>query len=617
VETEFEELVLENFGPFKGKHKFAIGRGGSLTFVKGHNKLEPRLGSNGAGKSKLLNSIAWCLYGKTTNNQGTTAIRPWLGKDKTSVTIKFTTWDGDEGVRHKITRTAGPNSLTLDGKTCSQEDIEDLIGMSLSVFRLAPFLGQGQPLFHDLPNREKLQFLVDVLNLNRWDEYSDRAKEITTETVRKLDRTVGEIAASAVRVDELKAQVERQKAAVDQWEAERLELLNAAQAKIKGLERNARTLGDNHAAAAVKLDEAEHKLKLDIGSARKLNEAAYQADLEYRAVVSRMAQVEAEHERARAELRLLKEERKCPSCGQEIKRESRYIDNIEAVEERIRQYAKELNSKASEQAKDVADKAKHKARVFDKGLDELRAQVEKLADDETCLRREMESAGLALTHQKQIVAEFENGENPHRDRLAELRTAVKKATTDATALEKKRDDLEIEAERSRYWIKGFKDVRLHVLEDTLIELEFATNSALDSVGLVGWEVKYAVERETKSGTIARGLITTVTSPTHSGDVAWESWSGGEAHRLRLAGALALSEVLLARAGASCNIEVLDEPTRHLSPEGVSDLCEFLADRAHTLKKSIYLIDHMAIESTYFDQIITVSKDKHGSSISGA
>lgn len=61
-----------------------------------------------------------------------------------------------------------------------------------------------------------------------------------------------------------------------------------------------------------------------------------------------------------------------------------------------------------------------------------------------------------------------------------------------------------------------------------------------------------------------------------------------------------------------NIEVLDEPTRHLSNEGVQDLCEFLSARATSLERNVWLIDHMAFESGIFENVVTVVKSKNGS-----
>jgi len=97
-------------------------------------------------------------------------------------------------------------------------------------------------------------------------------------------------------------------------------------------------------------------------------------------------------------------------------------------------------------------------------------------------------------------------------------------------------------------------------------------------------------------------------------IKWESYSGGESQRWRLAVSFGLSEVLLTRAGATTNIEVLDEPTHSLSPEGTSRLLEHLTERAKTLERVIYFIDQHSLEKGYFDQVFTVINDEEGAHI---
>jgi DNA repair exonuclease SbcCD ATPase subunit len=619
VETEFEELILENFGPFAGKHRLRLNEGPALSLIKGRNEAAPRLGANGVGKSKLLNAIAWCLFGKTADELSGVDIRPWRGgKVQTSVTVKLTTWDGDEGDRHTIKRTAGPNSLTIDGKSCKDADVETLLGMTLGVFRLAVFLGQGQPLFHDLANRDKLEFLVEVLGLDRWDGYSERAGKQVTELERQLDRVVRQTAANEARADELRRQVDSQKAEADSWEDGRATRAADLKKRVSALGREVDLASKRHGEVALKLDGAGLNLKHTREDAEKFRAAATKAELEHNNAVSYAIQVQRDHDRAKAQLDALRKNRQCPTCGQAIKRESHYLDNVDALEGEVRKYAKELSTTAVRDAKRAADKARVVADEWAAQVSAYRSEVDKWAADELTIKRQLTEYEVDLKHTKLALAEVSEGVNPHRGRLAELKKALRAASDDADALAKDRADREVQLERARYWVKGFRDIRLYVLEDVLGELEFATNAMLDAVGLIGWEMRYAVERETKSGTVQRGLITTIVSPD-SGDaeVKFKSWSGGEAQRLRLAGALALSEVVLARAGVRCNLEVLDEPTRGLSDEGVDDLCEFLADRARQLGKSIYLVDHMAIESTRFDRVITVRKGREGSTIASS
>jgi ABC-type transport system involved in cytochrome bd biosynthesis fused ATPase/permease subunit len=106
----------------------------------------------------------------------------------------------------------------------------------------------------------------------------------------------------------------------------------------------------------------------------------------------------------------------------------------------------------------------------------------------------------------------------------------------------------------------------------------------------------------------------IKSPHNTAPVRWESWSGGEGQRLRLIGALALSEVLLARAGVEPNIEILDEPTEFLSAPGVRDLTELLAERARAIGRGIYYVDHVSRQSAQFTSVLNVVRGSAGTVI---
>ncbi len=113
-----------------------------------------------------------------------------------------------------------------------------------------------------------------------------------------------------------------------------------------------------------------------------------------------------------------------------------------------------------------------------------------------------------------------------------------------------------------------------------------------------------------------GLQVLIDSPGSVGKVRWQSFSGGERQRLRLIGGLALSEVLLNHAAIQVDLEILDEPTRHLSAEGIRSLCETLPLRAERLERRTFYIDHQAVESVNFSTVTTVQKGNNGSRIIG-
>jgi DNA repair exonuclease SbcCD ATPase subunit len=202
--------------------------------------------------------------------------------------------------------------------------------------------------------------------------------------------------------------------------------------------------------------------------------------------------------------------------------------------------------------------------------------------------------------------------NPHQKQLRKLREQRTELKAKRASLQADADKLSQRVERTKPWIKGFKDVRLLTLEEVLTELEISANGLLEDLGLAGWSMHFHVERETKSGSVQTGMGVMITSPEHTEPVKWESWSGGEGQRLRLAGALALSEVLLNHAGIEINLEILDEPSRSLASS--RDLIDALAERAERLQRRILYVDHLAIESSQFASTIMIVKTKEGSRI---
>jgi DNA repair exonuclease SbcCD ATPase subunit len=206
------------------------------------------------------------------------------------------------------------------------------------------------------------------------------------------------------------------------------------------------------------------------------------------------------------------------------------------------------------------------------------------------------------------------GPNPYQDLLdkAELSISQTRKQIAATKLDIEAASTTLEARR--YWVKGFKDLRLWLIEDALAELEIETANALQQLGLFGWTVTFEVERETQAGTVSRGFNVLVRSPSTDKPVRWESWSGGETQRLRIAGALALAQVVKARRAAVPGFEIWDEPTTHLSDTGIADLLTFFRGRALEQRRLVWLIDHRSHKAGSFDGEYRVVRTSNGSRI---
>lgn len=611
MKLRFISVWICDFKSFKGSHKFPLDLPVGVHFVRGRNKDEKRLGSNGSGKSSVWDAITWCLFGRTPAGLKNPDVISW-GDDKVGPMVKLTIKVDD--THYEIMRTAKPNTLQLDGKDVGPEAIVQLIGMSFEVMTNTIILGQEQPLFFDRGASEKMALLSDVKGLERWDARSKaasaRVSELDAELVvyqrevHGLESSIGElIMQTKTLTDQSDAwQVEFEKAEVDTDRRERK--LNTArdtlQHLVDGLD--------------LKYDSAMTEVRSLEREVGKLSGQRSNAQTALFTCRARREQLDEKLDRLEDELEGLERSPRCPTCGGALGKHvvsdmrTRKRDVLkELTAERNELGTKKLNSELEDTQKRLVSAQSYLDSFHataEAALREHKAQLDKLSDIKAEIKQLQRDRDLSKTNPYALQL------RKVRKRQAALRADCAQAKIDVVSCT-------TELERTRYWVKGFKDIKLHILEELTQELELVTAGLLEECGLVRWTVKYVIERETKSGSMQRALAIMIGSPKSKGKlVRWESWSGGERQRLRILGALSLSSVLLNHAGVKPSIEVLDEPIQHLSDVGVRDLCELLAERARSHNRRIFYCDHTTVPGASFESVITIERDRDGSYVAG-
>lgn len=612
VKLVFTSVSIKRFKSFDDQVTLDLSTIG-LHFVRGRNEVEPRLGPNGAGKSSIFDALCWCLYGRTPSGLRNTDVKPWAGSGQTVVGIRLVV----DGVERTVQRTAGPNSFAVDGTEVAYTDASTVIGLSYEVFINTVLLAQAQPLFFDLQPRDKMALFVDVLALDRWEALSDKAADRVKQLERAQSEAKGELLGSQDHLNRTETLLVQTQKRSGEWDTEHKAKIAAGRAtlttdtnllaKIEPKLAAADILYDGAAMEWKGIDRTRTELRGKVSAARKPHQTAL------------LAQGLIEHTIATLETTLAVDKpTKCPSCGQSLTKAA-----LAMIEEHLAESRATLakakadsiaNAKTINKAKANLDAAEKAETVFMASVAELERRMDEAGREVRVLQPEVERLRARMVQANDNLSRLEEETNPYRDPVTTYRK-------ERDSLKIKIDDLTEELakhertiERTRFWVKGFKDVRLYVIGEVLAELELTTNALLEEVGLVGWSIVFAVEKETKSGTTSRGLSVLIQSPSSGSPARWEAWSGGEGQRLRLIGALALSEVLLNHAGVQTSLEVLDEPTRHLSGEGVRELVDYLATRAQQLGRATFYIDHNTIESMQFASTITVVKGTKGSTI---
>ncbi len=608
MKLEFGTVRLKNFKTWIGEHVLSFTElGVGLHYIKGDNQYQKSLESNGSGKSTLWDAWLWCITGKTVKGLRNPNVIPWSGE--TPTTVKFTFKINNRP--RSITRGINPNFTHIDDRDCDQNEIEKLLQLNWDVILFTILLGQGKDLFFDLTAGKKLELFSTVLNLDRWDTRAEKVSD-EVDALEKDRRAVNQdMIVVTSQIESADALIAGIRDRIASWDDDvRIKVENiesnitakkAERERLTKLKTDADLAADGAGVELKALREYETKLRDKIQTARDV----------YNQANTKIEVMWADKKRLQTEISNLADLDDCPTCGQSLdglnlkKHADDIRKKIAALDRKIDQ---DLPSETS------INLLKHDLIRTNEHMHKFTTQVETARSSLNRLVPQIANIDGVITSLQTQIYEVNNQPNPYRTQLKE---AEKKRGVDISKqrdLKKELDAISADIINTKFWIKGFKDIRLLIVDDVLRELEMATNSMLPDAGLDGWEVKYTIEKETKSGTITRGLTVTIYSPTNKDPVPWEVWSGGEGQRLRIVGSLALGQVLLDHAGVQTNVEILDEPSRGMTAGGVSDLCAYLSSRAEQLNKIIFLVDHQTVESAYFTSEITVTKTAKGSSL---
>jgi DNA repair exonuclease SbcCD ATPase subunit len=603
MRLEFGSLVIRDFKAFKGRHSLAL-NGVGVVYIVGDNKETKRLYGNGAAKSTIWDALCWCFYGKTPLGLRNNDVKPWSG-GKPSVTVCLTI----EGKDCVVQRTTSPNLFTIDGE--EKPDISSVLPISFELFVNTILLPQEKSLFLDRTPSDKMELFSEAIYLDRWDLRSTAAGTAATELSSELeslkrDKTLAEGALDEV-ADLLGATREKSQA----WQASASGRTQTSKGDLAALQKRLAVADKALAGAVLSEDSTLTEKRASESQLSKLRRELASIEGSISRVSAKILVAKEKYIELEAELDIIDRAKNCPTCGQPIKK-SMLADHKKHIEDQCGTLQASDDTYAAEIAQYKREKDETQKRVLtvEQEIDAFQDKADDAHDVILRLKPEVETLKAQIVAAQAVKEEV----NPHLAQVKALRDREKALKNEVASYDVDIKEGQKQYEQIRFWVKGFKDIKLQLIEEVLEELEIVANGMIEEVGLDNWEIRFDIEKESKTGNIQRKINVEVSSPESKGFVRWESWSGGERQRLRLIGSLALADVLLGYVGIDTNLEVLDEPAVYWSSEGVQELCAFLATRAKERKKTIMYIEHQAVESTHFDEVVTVVKDKGGARI---
>lgn len=602
-----KRITVQGFKSFNYPQVFDFDRlNPGIYFVSGVNEVEQELGANGSGKSTLfVDALCWCLFGKTPNNLKADNIRSWIGELPTKVDLEFD--------NYTLTRTWSPNSLVLNNKTISQDELNRLIKLNFESFLYSVVISQFGEKFIDFIPSEKLRIFTSILEdlLECWDNYSDIARQKKDEEDNAVSILTNKIFSLEGELNSLNIELLEKKET--EFEKER-------ELKIKELQKQLATIKLPKEQDFDKLLEMLENALEEIDESIREKESSvkenYKELLEVREnIMGIKTEISQLNELLEKFSELLPLE-KCPVCGNALSKDH--------IEMEISSLQKKKDEKLSLllKAEERGDYIEGLIDKYNKELSELKSKKSEYFKKKEQKTVEKTKYAEEIINKKNLqemlrkqIQELSIKENPYTSLLVKALRRNEEIKQELVNLNKDKELLVKRSNAFKFWTKGFKDIKLMLISDSLKEFEVQINNNLEKLGLGDWKVQLKIDAETKSGSVKRGFNVLVKSPINDSPVPFECWSGGEGQRIRLATTIGLIDFIKYRRGSFCNILVFDEPTQFLSEKGIEDLIIVLKEKAYSDGLKLFLIDHRNLKTFgEFDGIINVVKTEKGSKI---
>jgi exonuclease SbcC len=369
-------------------------------------------GSNGAGKSSLLDAITWVLWGKARAKRDEDLIH--LGQNDMSVQLDFE----QEGTIYRVwrqrTRKSGSSgtlelfsigadgeliALTEQNMRATQIKINRLLRLDHETFVHSAFLQQGRAdAFTTKTPQERKKILTEILGLLRWEGYEEAAKAQLRIIERDLALFEGDlrgIDAELGKESHLRATLEQAQAAQEEARAA-LEIAEKLLDEVKGARGDLMN-------AQTRLAEIDRRIQ-----ERTSEKTGAQGEIDrqrgqianYEAVIARKGEIEAGYD-------ALQSARAADSSLGDLLMQITDLDKRQAALERdLAQARAALERDLSAAEAEIATLQETIARARPDDLAELQgeiAQLQTVEDDrdrllETAQALEQENAGLQATN---------------------------------------------------------------------------------------------------------------------------------------------------------------------------------------------------------------------------
>lgn len=627
---KFLTLEVENFMALANAKVELDQRG--LVLIQGVNAGDSSAASNGAGKSTLMNSLMWCIYGETSHGvKGDDVLSTGHEKNcRVKVTIE------DEGKRYAIIRhrkhkefknrliVRGEDGDMTKGKdSLTQEFVERLIGASKEVFMASIYASQeAMPDLPGMSDKNLKTIVEEAAGVDRLTKAYAIARERANAAAARMETTKIKMDACLSLVESAQNELESAKTSSEAWERDRSERLDVARADLVGaevtlteVEMELRSLPEQIRDIENAIGKEREKLASKEEHDAKLVKVRgaitdIRASIRITENIQKEAMQRARAFKVKAEEVNTKVGEPCPTCGKAY-----CVEDLSTVKESFVEQARSEISQAQASATSVAKYQEHleKALKIESSLvastpdvSAIISRIEQLTKELGTLRhreKEVVAVEALVARARSEVDRITKEINPflavikrHEESLAAnksnygvLKTELKNIQEQALLLDKARQ------------VYSPAGVRSHILTSVTPFLNAQTAEYLNTLSDGNIVAEWSTMESTKKGEWRDKFNISVRKIGAS--KTFQTLSGGEKRKVRIACSLALQDLVASRASKNIELFIGDEIDDALDTAGLERLMGILEAKARE-RGTVMIISHKEMKS-WFRETITV------------
>jgi DNA repair exonuclease SbcCD ATPase subunit len=588
----FKNICIKNFLSV-GDNEINISFQNGINLLTGINNDNNT--RNGVGKSSVIESIYWCLFGTTIRDIKNDKIIHNQQKKGCEVVLTFQVANSDSTInQYVITRTLGPSKIQIfkDGvdvtlSTIPNNDdyIKQIIGATPEVFNNAVIMTANNTMpFMAQKKIDKRKFIEGVLNLNIFTDMLLKARADYNDTKKENDILCNNFVNFQKNLETFENQKlnedKRKKENVDRWQYN----IEVCETSIKDCENKQFPELSNIDNQITELETT--KLSVLKNYLKTYNDTNSE-------IITKKSTLTAEvNVLKREKQKIIDKGNVCPSCNREYCK-----DDIDSVKNKLTELDNDIASQENELGDVISKKSTcdNNIKAVEGGIEKVNTKIKDLNKFKSLIK-DNEHAISKYNHEINQFRQFINNINNEKSIVdSNVENTKKEAQQVKEKLERVKERLSILD--SAKFVLSEEGVKSYIVKKLLTFLNQKLNfylKALDAPCTCEFDELFEEKIINNEGN----------------DCSYFNFSGGERKRIDVAVLFMFQDVLRLYSGTSFSLSMYDELFDSAIDEaGIEKILEILKKRIEDYDESIYIVSHnkSSIKSN-FDNIIFLEKN---------